>query len=252
MACFLLWMFNKSWCFCCWGKLTHELFFILAIYEICFFFWPCLLAKWLIRDRWILLSFVTLGFPLKSPFNMATNPSGPSHLYTQSKWQYPRQAVAIFFVILGLIMWGTLVVRWAKFLFSKLVQSIYFTWFMAVARELELWNGSWNWILFTVTNLASATASSDTVAPDMSPQTIDVQGSLCLWEMPGYFLRNTSTVSTKPANIDMKWALSPVRFSALFRCLSSKTWPLWAISIIHFPWLFSLMKERHFDHTHFW
>ena len=52
---------------------------------------------------------------------MATNPSGPSRLYTISKWQYLRPAAKIFFAILGVIMQDSPVVRWPEALFSKLV-----------------------------------------------------------------------------------------------------------------------------------
>ena len=112
MACFLIWsvwMFNKSWCFLLWGKLSHQTFLFWPFTKCFSHFWACLSAKWLIRDWWILLSFVTLGFPLKSSFNMATNPSGLSCLYTQSRWQYPSPAAEIFFVILdvwcGILLW---------------------------------------------------------------------------------------------------------------------------------------------------
>ena len=57
------------------------------------------------------LFLLYLGFPLKSFFNMTTNPSGPIHLYTKSKWQCSWPDEAIFFAILSVIMWDSLVVR---------------------------------------------------------------------------------------------------------------------------------------------
>ena len=142
MACFLLWMFNKSWCFLLWGKLSHQTFFghLRNIFltsdlvyqqndlsEIGGFF--CLLL--LLAFHWNLLSIWQL-IHLDHTVCM-------QNLNGTILGQLPH-----FFAILGAIMRNSLVVRWAKVLFSKFVLSVYFTWFMADARDFGLWNRSWN------------------------------------------------------------------------------------------------------------